>query len=181
MANKRLSKRSIFFTVAALTALMIIGLNVTDIILALKSSSPKPEPEPQEIVVTGYQALPEDDILLMSLMWTESKFNPGAYDGQGSVGILQIRQIYVNEVNRILGKDKYTLDDALSVEKSLEMFETLQGYHNPDKDFSKTIYYHNKSEAYETRVIRTYNTFLAYEKMREKLLKIRESSLNIEE
>ena len=181
MANKRLSKRSVFFTVAALVALMIIGLNVTDIILALKNSSPKPEPEPQEIVVTGYQALSEEDILLMALMWTESKFNPGAYDGQGSVGILQIRQIYVNEVNRILGKDKYTLDDALSVEKSLEMFEILQNYHNPKKDFSKTIYYHNKSEAYETRVIKTYNTFLAYEKMREKLLKIQESSLDIEE
>ena len=63
----------------------------------------------------------------------------------------------------------YKLEDARNLEKSLEMFEILQNYHNPDRDFIQTIYYHNKSTSYRNRVIKNYNMFLAYEKMREKI------------
>lgn len=181
MIQGKLNEKTIFLVTAALIAITMISLSAADVAKVVALSKVVTTSESPKVEVTGYQALPEDDILLMSLMWTESKFNPEAYDGQGSVGILQIRQVYVNEVNRILGEDRYTLDDARDIEKSLEMFKVLQNYHNPKSDFSKTIYYHNKSKAYEARVIRTYNSFLAYERMREKLIKIRENSLEIEE
>lgn len=116
------------------------------------------------------QSLSERELLILSIMSVESNFNPEAEGKQGDTGILQIRQIYVDEVNRILGYDKYTLSDAYDVNKSLEMFDILQNYHNPNRDFIKTIYYHNKSDAYQTRIIKEYNRLLLYESMRDKII-----------
>ena len=159
----------IHFTLLAGTLLIWYVLMVGPFLIRSHKSVPA-ETEREEIQPEpAYQALDENEILLMDLMWTESRFNPEASDGQGSEGILQIRQIYVDEVNRILGKEVYKLEDARNLEKSLEMFEILQNYHNPDRDFIQTIYYHNKSTSYRNRVIKNYNMFLAYEKMREKI------------
>lgn len=124
----------------------------------------------QKNTVYVYSSLSERELLILSIMSVESNFNPEAEGKQGDTGILQIRQIYVDEVNRILGYDKYTLSDAHDVDKSLEMFDILQNHHNPDGDFIKTIYYHNKSDAYQTRIIKEYNRLLLYESMRSKLI-----------
>jgi len=60
--------------------------------------------------------------LLMPLAMVESGGDPNAYNSaENAAGILQIRPIYVEDVNRILGKDVYTLEDRYSVEKSCEM------------------------------------------------------------
>lgn len=124
----------------------------------------------QKDTVHIYSSLSERELLILSIMSVESNFNPEAEGKQGDTGILQIRQIYVDEVNRILGYDKYTLSDAHDVDKSLEMFDILQNHHNPDGDFIKTIYYHNKSDAYQTRIIKEYNNLLLYESMRSKII-----------
>ena len=124
----------------------------------------------QKDTVHIYPSLSERELLILSIMSVESNFNPEAEGKQGDTGILQIRQIYVDEVNRILGYDKYTLSDAHDVDKSLEMFDILQNHHNPDGDFIKTIYYHNKSDAYQTRIIKEYNNLLLYESMRSKII-----------
>lgn len=159
----------IHFTLLAGTLLIWYVLMIGPFLIRSHKSVPA-ESEREEIQPEpAYQALDENEILLMALMWTESRFNPEASDGQGSEGILQIRQTYVDEVNRILSKEVYKLEDARNLEKSLEMFEILQNYHNPDRDFIQTIYYHNKSTSYRNRVIKNYNMFLAYEKMREKI------------
>lgn len=117
------------------------------------------------------RSLSERELLILSIMSVESNFNPEAEGKHGDTGILQIRQIYVDEVNRILGCNKYTLSDAYDIDKSLEMFDILQKHHNPDNDFIKTIYYHNKSDAYQERTVKEYNRMLLYEAMREKLIK----------
>lgn len=124
----------------------------------------------QKDTVHIYPSLSERELLILSIMSVESNFNPEAEGKQGDTGILQIRQIYVDEVNRILGYDKYTLSDAHDVDKSIEMFDILQNHHNPDGDFIKTIYYHNKSDAYQTRIIKEYNNLLLYESMRSKII-----------
>lgn len=124
----------------------------------------------QKDTVYVHQSLSERELLMLSIMSVESNFNPEAKGKQGDTGILQIRQIYVDEVNRILGYNKYTLSDAYDINRSLEMFDILQNHHNPDNNFIKTIYYHNKSDAYQSRIIKEYNKILLYESVRDKVI-----------
>ncbi len=49
---------------------------------------------------------------------------------ENAVGILQIRPIMVEEVNRILGYNKYKLEDRKDSVKSVEIFFTVQDYWN---------------------------------------------------
>lgn len=86
------------------------------------------------------------DIFIDALIWQESRGNDtivGKYDDANSVGCLQITPIYVYEVNRILGDDIYTLEDRLSQDKSIEMFNIIQNYYNPDLDLQRAIEIHN--------------------------------------
>tara|TARA_R110000765_G_scaffold400033_1_gene494896 strand:- start:10 stop:543 length:534 start_codon:yes stop_codon:yes gene_type:complete len=65
--------------------------------------------------------------LLSSIMFVESNHNDSAYHaGEDAVGCLQIRQCMVNDVNRILKRQKsytrFTYDDRWLRHKSIEMF-----------------------------------------------------------
>lgn len=116
-----------------------------------------------------YPELNDRSLLILSMMWVESNFNPDATGKHGDTGILQITPVYVDEVNRILGYERYSIEDAYDLSFSLDMFDILQGRYNPDNDFISTIYYHNKSESYRDKVILTYNKFLAYESLRREI------------
>ena len=48
--------------------------------------------------------------------------------GSGDANILQITPIMVDECNRIAGRERFVLDDRLSVEKSEEMFWVYSDY-----------------------------------------------------
>lgn len=114
-----------------------------------------------------YPSLSERQLLILSMMDVESKFNPLAEGDSGDTGILQIRQIYVDEANRILGRKEFTIMDAYDIDRSLDMFDIVQSHHNSDNDFIGTIYYHNKSSQYKDRIIQTYNEYLSYERLRQ--------------
>ena len=86
----------------------------------------------------------EWDIFVEALIQVESKAN--------DVGILQITPIYVKDVNRILGEDKYDLSCRTDTEKSLEMFEILQGHYNPSKSIDKAIKLHNPKAPQSYRI-----------------------------
>ena len=65
--------------------------------------------------------------LLSSIMFVESNHNDSAYHaGEDAVGCLQIRKCMVNDVNRILKRQKsytrFTYDDRWLRHKSIEMF-----------------------------------------------------------
>jgi hypothetical protein len=69
------------------------------------------------------------DTLLMAVMAVESNFDSMAYnEKENAAGVLQIRPIMVREVNRLLGKDKYTLKDRWSKAKSIEMFNVIRSH-----------------------------------------------------
>lgn len=69
------------------------------------------------------------DTLLNAVMAVESNFDTLAYNSkENAAGCLQIRPIMVREVNRLLGKDKYTLKDRWSKAKSIEMFNVLRSH-----------------------------------------------------
>lgn len=54
-----------------------------------------------------------------------------------AVGVLQIWPIFVEDINRIVGYEKYSLNDRLDENKSIEMFWIYQKYYNPEMDTDK--------------------------------------------
>lgn len=54
-----------------------------------------------------------------------------------AVGKLQQYPIFVQDVNRIVGYEKYSLDDRLDDKKAEEMFWIYQNYYNPKMNFEK--------------------------------------------
>lgn len=62
--------------------------------------------------------------LAYAMAWVESRLDTTAYnEKEKAIGYLQIRPIFVRELNRKLGYTKYSHEDARSKEGSLKMFE----------------------------------------------------------
>lgn len=73
------------------------------------------------------------DSIWMVICYVESSFDEMAYnESELAVGIIQIRPIMVDEINLILGKNKYNLKDRWCKEKSFEMFKIYQDFVNPE-------------------------------------------------
>jgi len=69
------------------------------------------------------------DNLIDAIIHVESRGDSMAYNAkEDAVGVLQIRPIMLREVNRLLGYNKYTLNDRWSVDKSKEMFNIVRKY-----------------------------------------------------
>lgn len=83
----------------------------------------------------------EESNLLEAMIQVESRGNEAAIGDTHmdvpSIGVLQIRPIMVKEVNRILGKEVYTLEDRASREKSIEMFEVWKNHHHKNSSDEK--------------------------------------------
>lgn len=100
----------------------------------------------REVYVSG-EDLSEWTVLQMAIMKTESEFDPSQIGATNDIGINQITPIFVAEVNRILGEEKYSHLDAFDVRKSIEMFNIVQNYHNKEHSISKTITVQNPGGA----------------------------------
>ena len=69
------------------------------------------------------------DKLIAAIIQVESGGDTLAYNlAEDAVGCLQIRPIMVREVNRLLGKDSFTLYDRWSKAKSIQMFNVLRSH-----------------------------------------------------
>lgn len=101
-------------------------------------------------------------IFIEALIWVESKGDEKAIGANDDVGVLQIRPIMVAEANRIIGYDKYTLEDRFSRDKSIEMWQVVQDYHNPEKDIEEALKWHNRyaPKQYVVDVFCKYNDLL---------------------
>ena len=73
-------------------------------------------------------------LLILALIMVESGGDPNAIGDKGlAVGVLQIHPIMVRDVNRILGKDKYSLDDRYDRDKSIQMCKVYLTHYGKDK------------------------------------------------
>ena len=104
--------------------------------------------------------------LQLAIAMTESEFNPKAVGKTNDYGIYQITPIYVKEINRLLGSQVYTHNQAFDIEKSVEMFNIMQSFKNPEQDIETAIYYHNKASWYKKKVLKNYETVKRYEALR---------------
>lgn len=112
--------------------------------------------------------LSEWEIMKLAIIKTESEFNPLAVGKSEDWGIFQITPIYVKEVNRILGEEKYSHEDAFNPEKSMAMFTIMQNHHNPENDIDRAIASHNPtaSSAYSVKVRKNMEWVRNYEEIR---------------
>ena len=112
--------------------------------------------------------LSEWEIMKLAIVKTESEFNPLAVGKSEDWGIFQITPIYVKEVNRILGEEKYSHEDAFNPEKSMAMFTIMQNHHNPENDIDRAIASHNPtaSSAYSVKVRKNMEWVRNYEEIR---------------
>jgi len=98
------------------------------------------------------------ELLYSAVCFVESNNNCLAVGKNLDYGILQITPVYVKEANRIMGYEYFTHDEAFCPLRSREMFDVVQGHHNPDKDILKAIRLQNKSENYKKRVLKEFYT-----------------------
>ena len=69
------------------------------------------------------------DPLIMAIIQVESCGDTLAHNiKEDAAGVLQIRPIMVAEVNRLIGKDSFTLSDRWSVQKSIAMFNVIRSH-----------------------------------------------------
>lgn len=121
------------YTIAILALGFIIGAKAT------KADSLKTDYAPD---------LSEWETTQLALILTESQMDSLAVGKDNDLGILQITPIFVDEVNRLVGKDLFTHQDALSPEKSLQMLAIYQEHKNPSHDTDKAIQLHNPKGGY---------------------------------
>jgi len=70
-----------------------------------------------------------EDPLIAAIIQVESGGDTLAYNSkEDAAGCLQIRPIMVREVNRLVGKDSFTLSDRWSKVKSIQMFNILRSH-----------------------------------------------------
>ena len=114
-------------------------------------------------------SLSEWEIMKLAIIKTESEFNSLAVGKNDDWGIFQITPIYVKEVNRILGEEKYTHEDAFNPEKAMSMFSIMQNSHNPESDIDKAIASHNPTatSSYSIRVRKNMEFIRQYEMLRQ--------------
>ena len=136
----------------------------------------------KEVYVEG-EELDEWTILTMAIMKTASEFDPSRIGATQDVGIMQFTPIAVEEVNRILrleGKEEeYSHLDAFDIEKTIEMFNIIQGYHNKEQNISKAIHQHNPGGAsigYGKKVYDNIRFIKRMEEARKELVKFKVES-----
>ena len=118
--------------------------------------------------IYDYNTEHETNHLLSALMFVESGFDDSAYvKSEDAVGVLQIRKTMVDDVNRILKRQKkdhrFTYDDRWSRNKSIQMFdiycmhyglstaeEVARCWNGGPRGMDKeaTVYYWNKVQDY---------------------------------
>lgn len=93
-----------------------------------------------------------------AVMYVESKNNTFAVGRDNDAGVLQITPIYVEEVNRILGERRYSLEDRFDKYKSIEMFTIMNNRYNPERCFYKAMRIHNPNapETYRKKILEHY-------------------------
>lgn len=75
------------------------------------------------------------ELFTQALIWVESKGDSKAVGSKDDVGVLQITPILVEDCNRILKCETFTLEDRLDSLKSVEMFNIIQDHYNPHHDY----------------------------------------------
>ena len=101
----------------------------------------------------------EWDTFIRALVFVESSGNTLAVGTKDDYGVLQITPIYVAEANRIVGYERYVHESCFDSLYSIEIFNVVNGRHNPERCFDVAIRLHNPNAGawYKERILNKYN------------------------
>ena len=133
-----------FVKTYAIVCLYTIAIIALGFIIGAKAFKADSAPAQTSVSTT----ISEWETTQLALILTESQMDSLAVGKDNDLGILQITPIFVDEVNRLVGKDIFTHQDALSPEKSLQMLAIYQEHKNPTHDTDKAIQLHNPKGGY---------------------------------
>ena len=133
-----------FVKAYAIVCLYTIAIIAFGFLLGAKTTKTDSSPAQTSVSTT----ISEWETTQLALILTESQMDSLAVGKDNDLGILQITPIFVDEVNRLVGKDLFTHQDALSPEKSLQMLAIYQEHKNPSHDTDKAIQLHNPKGGY---------------------------------
>lgn len=71
-----------------------------------------------------------------------------------ATGNLQIRDVMLNEVNRLIGFECFKPEDRFDDNKSIQMFIVYQDYYNPSWDYKKAALLWNMGSNYKKATIK---------------------------
>lgn len=99
------------------------------------------------------------EMFTQALIWVESKGDSKAVGKNNDIGVLQFTPILIEDVNRILGREVYTLEDRLDSLKSVEMFNIIQDHYNPQHDYhwALKIWNCHAPQSYHRKVMDKFN------------------------
>ena len=124
---------------------------VTTATIVLIALTPVIMPNPQENRLTRLVRRTADsyDVLLDALSVVESNNNPKAGGDFGkAIGILQIWPVFVDDVNRILGKNVYTYKDRWCPVKSREMAKIYLSHYATGRRLGRTPTFEDMAAMY---------------------------------
>ena len=126
-------------TIQIQTLLTVLMIFFAGIVTGRSVNLPVVEKEVEKKVYVDKTTLNDWNTLIMAIAKTESEFDFKAKGSSNDLGLLQITEVYVKDVNRILGKNVYRHKDAFKPKKAIEMFNIIQNNYNPKKDAKKAI------------------------------------------
>lgn len=104
-------------------------------------------------------------IFVEALIWVESRGDETIVGANDDGGVLQLTPVYIAEANGILGRrGYYKVEDRFNREKSIEIFNVVNAYHNPERDFRTATRLHNPGAgiAYHEKVMQRYEELLKF-------------------
>jgi hypothetical protein len=144
-----------FAIVVWTVAITLISYHVTGSLFTKEPSVVEVvEPEIEETVDIYWDLW----LLFHALAYVESYNNPNAVGKNKDWGLVQITPIFVKEINRQLGYERFSHEDAFCPELSWEMFKLYNDFKNRDLCLLEAVRLHNPRapQKYRDRVMREY-------------------------
>ena len=167
--------KDIFLVVAFFVAVLFCvllwlaeGRRVSDQQPAPAAEIPAAQHQSVTAILRDYQrpdTLTDWQLLTLAIAYTESRCNPDSVGKDGDRGILQLRPVYIREVNRLAGTH-YTPEDAFDPATAVEIFERMQDCKNPDRSPDMALALHNRGAGYRAEVLRNLELIRRYEAAR---------------
>lgn len=141
--NQNLLKKVLLHPVSILIAGLIVGLVIGNSLHFTTNGKMKTLFSGKDTTYAYRCPLSDWEVMVLAIAKTESDFNFLARGSKNDLGLLQATEIWVKDVNRIIGEQRYLHCDALDPVKTLEMFSIIQNHYNPDKEVTRAIHLHN--------------------------------------
>jgi len=147
-----------------------VKIFITILLLFIFQKTYCPESQPDRRWADYYQHKINESrqIRLHRLFWAFATVESSGYilalnEKENAGGLLQIRPVMINEVNRIQDSIKFELADRWQVERSLKIFEIIMLRHNPELDIEKACIVWNglkSSKIYKEKIKNAYKMSL---------------------